>query len=138
MDFQDILFFIVFLALTALPKKRKEKPEDTSTEFEATRKKIEALKKQRTQTLPKASHDTQKQPPKVIFSAYKHINHLEKKPCDTPSEPLPPTIPKTPCPSFVSKTSNGMQHPSIRTGMIGKIILDKPAFKKNYGNFIDR
>lgn len=138
MDFQDILFFIVFLALAALPKKRQEKPEKVSNEFEAARKKIENLKKQRTQTLTKASHDAKKQPPQVIFSAYKHISHLEKKPCDASSEPLPSTIPEKPCPSLASKTSNRMQQSSIKMWMIGKIILDKPAFKKNYGNFIDR
>ena len=143
MEFQDIIFFVIFLVLTLLPKKqRKVLDEGTSQDIETVRKRIEALKRQRSHTQPVSPKiEVEKaKSPKPVFSAYKHIPTNEVVIPSTPVE-ICTNLPKAKIPptSFTSKKnitpSTGR---NLTTWMIGQIILDKPAFKKNYGNFMDR
>jgi len=140
MELQDIIFFVVFLLFTLLPRKHRRTSDEAPQDMEAVRKRIEALKRQRSHTqpvLPKAEiKETLK--PKPVFSAYKHLpvnkTIIPQDPIETPLQ----TSTISPPVSKPQKDVSSPTHGNLTSWMIGQIILDKPAFKKNYGNFMDR
>ena len=81
MDFQDILFLLIFFIFSILPKKKKAYvlDEDLDDQTDVVRKKIEALKRKRNKTgLDNETHaeiikqNTCLDTKRKEFSAYKH------------------------------------------------------------------
>ena len=146
MDFQDILFFLIFLVFSFLSKKTKMRPldEEMDDQTELVRKKIEALKRKRSETdLDEAhAHVETIEPspfPKTTrkeFSAYKQSLPIYEQPvykCE-PQVIVNKTIfPKT------NPSKPKCAPCSLREGMKWHIILSKPVCTRSfYGNFTNR
>lgn len=148
MDYQDIITFVIVLLLTLIPKKKKTTfetdPLDDPDVIEA-RKRIEALKRQRNATeqsmrseRPLPSRPSK--PVKQTFSAYKHlpksVEPMENVPLETGTvEPM--------CSKVQSKENKVQKkvepkRTKLHEWIIGQVILDTPAYRKNYGNFFNR
>lgn len=142
MDFQDILFLLIFLIFSFLPKKKKSEvlEEGTDDQIEVVRKKIEALKRKRNNSsLNETSTKVEDLNPNIVlpnkqkeFSAYKRTLPTYEPPvyeaqCITPSP-------------VVSETKNIKPAAKpLREGMKWHIILSKPVCTQSfYGNFTNR
>ena len=144
MDFQDILFFLIFFVFSVLPKKKKtdvfDEPIDDQTE--QVRKKIEALKRKRNKADLEEVHthlDTTKTspsstPPKKDFSAYKHPLPVYEQPAYAPQ-----VIIQQPSLAQTKTTQPKCASSTLREGMKWHIILSKPVCTQSfYGNFTNR
>ena len=146
MDWQDVLSFIIFLLLVLFSKKGRpteegETPSDEEpsfSEIDTVRKKIEALKRQRS-GVPEKKVAAHPEPIKerLIFSAYKHL------PKEEPAESIviPEVVPVVPVeekPKDIPKSIDFPREKSrLRDWVMGQVILGVPAYRR-YGNFIHR
>lgn len=145
MDFQDILFLLIFLGISFLSKKTKMSPldEETNDQTEVVRKKIEALKCKRNKTgLDNETHaeiikqNTCLDTKRKEFSAYKHSLPVYTPPiyeCESQAIAQKPIFSQTKIskPKCVPNT--------LREGMKWHIILSKPVCTRSfYGNFTHR
>ena len=146
MDWQDVLSFIIFLLLVAFSKKRKLVEEDESpseeepsfSEIDTVRKKIEALKRQRSGVSGEkvAAHEesVKKRP---VFSAYKHLP--KEKPAE--SIAIPEVVSVTPVEEKSKDIPKSIDLPQkksrLRDWVMGQVILGAPAYRR-YGSFIHR
>ena len=146
MDWQDVLSFIIFLLLVAFSKKRKLVEEDETpleeepsfSEIDTVRKKIEALKRQRSGISGEkvAAHEepVKKRP---VFSAYKHLPKEEPAESLAVSE-MVPIVPVEEKPKDIPKSIDLPQKKSrLRDWVVGQVILGTPAYRR-YGSFIHR
>lgn len=162
MNFEDIAnalwagMIVVVVAVLSEKKKRisgsGRKP---SGNFDAdkVRKQIKTIGKliktiQRqcnTNTQPSPSYksrpDTSPSPVKRNFSAYKHLPKQTTAEESVSGATVHLTEPKAP---VVLEVANNIQRDvvdkktKLREWIIGQVILDTPAFRKNYGNFFNR
>ena len=145
MDFQDILFLLIFFVFSFLPKKKKTGSlEDAAdNQAELVRKKIEALKRKRSNSVLKEtsvsvekSKNTRFQPASKDFSAYKHgfLKYAE-----TVNESQ--EVVMAPIFSTKVKEERKLEHStkSLREKMKWHIILSKPICSRSfYGSFTNR
>ena len=146
MDWQDVFSFIVFLLLIVFSKKRKtvegDEPlsegEPTFSEIDTVRRKIEALKRQRS-SVSKGNVAAQEKPVKErpIFSAYKHL----PKPETMESIASPEANPLASVEEKPKEVMKSIDLPRKRSRLhdwvVGQVILGTPAYRR-YGNFIHR
>ena len=146
MDFQDILFLLIFLGISFLSKKTKMSPldEETDDQAELVRKKIEALKRKRSGTdLDEAHTHVEAIEPNPFwetkrkeFSAYKHPLPVYEQPV---YECEPQVIEKQPILPKIKPSKPKCAPSTLREGMKWHIILSKPVCTRSfYGNFTNR
>ena len=147
MDFQDILFFLIFLIFSILPKKRKpdvleENEEEKNIQVEQVRKKIEAIKSKRNPS----NFDKVHAPDETVESKLLKKTNQEdfsKPPLPIYKQPVyecePPKIEKSPiCLKTKISKPKALQN-TLREGMKWHIILSKPVCTRSlYGNFTNR
>ena len=163
MDFEDIAHavwvgvIIVVAVLSGRSKRisvpnRESKPSGTP-DVGRVRKPIKAIGKQvkatrrpcntNPQTSPshKSRPDTPPSPVKRNFSAYKHLPKQTTTEENIPDATVLLTEPKA---SVVLGVANNIQRgvvdkkTKLREWVTGQVILGTPAFRKNYGNFLNR
>ena len=156
MDFEDIaniLWVGTILVLAVLSGKgkrvsvlvRKSKPSD-NPDVGRVRKQIKTIQRScntNPQTSP--SHQSRTDVPhtsvKRNFSAYKHLHEQTTTEENIPDATVFLTDPKA---SVVLGVANNIQRgvvdkkTKLREWLTGQVILDTPAFRKNYGNFFNR
>ena len=156
MDFEDIVCAVAFgvcIILRILSDKRKQTlKSDQKSEPSChpdvgnIRKRTKATQRQcntKPQTSPshKSRPNIPPSPVKRNFSAYKHLPEQI-----TTEESIPNTavcLPDLKAP-FVSVSASPVQRDvadkktKLREWLTGQVILDTPAFRKNYGNFFNR
>lgn len=146
MDFQDILFLLIFLGISFLSKKTKMSPLDGETEDQAevVRKKIEALKrKRRGMDLDETHAHVETIEPSPFgetkwkeFSAYKHPLPVYEQPA---YECEPQVIAKQTILPKIKPSKPKCVPSTLREGMKWHIILSKPVCTQSfYGNFTNR
>ena len=149
MDLEDIITLVVVLFLAVIPKKKKREFETEPLDMpdvSEVRKRIEALKRQRNANVQTShSYETPlkpKNPPiKRNFSAYKHLPQQIKIEESISNDTV--ELPKVKI-SVVPKPINNIEKniankkTKLHEWIIGQVILDTPAFRKNYGNFFNR
>lgn len=163
MDFEDIahaLWVGVILVVAVLSGRgkrvsvlvRKSKPSGNS-DVGRVRKQVKTIGKQtkapqhpcNTDTQPSPSHTSRSNIPHVPvkrnFSAYKHFPKQTTAEESVPDVTVHLTEPKAP---VVSVSASPVQRDvadkktKLREWVTGQVILDVPAFRKNYGNFFNR
>lgn len=139
MDFQDILFLLIFLGLSFLSKKSKTSPldEETDEQAEVVRKKIEALKRKRSRTdfeaIPANTETQGLENKRKEFSAYKHLPAHEQPVYEAQEIVQPAILPNE------RKVVTKQSVKSLREKMKWHIILSKPVCTRSfYGNFTNR
>ena len=156
MDFEDIVCAVAFgvcIILRILSDKRKQTlKSDQKSEPSChpdvgnIRKRTKATQRPcNTDAQPSPSHksrpDTPPSPVKRNFSAYKHLPEQTTTEENIPDTAVCLTEMETP---FVSVSASPVQRDvagkktKLRQWLTGQIILDTPAFRKNYGNFFNR
>ena len=157
MDFEDIAFAIagtVAVALKVLSRKRKRlagsgRNPSGNVDADKVRKQIKTVGKliKATQrwAQPTPSHrsppDVPLSPVKRNFSAYKHLPKQTTTERNISDATVLLTEPKAPA---VSVSASPIQRDvsdkkeKLREWITGQVILDVPAFRKNYGNFFNR
>lgn len=156
MDFEDIVCAVAFgvcIILRILSDKRKQtlKSDQKSEpschpDVSNIRKRTKATQRQcntKPQTSPshKSRPNTPPSPVKRNFSAYKHLPEQITTEESIPNTAVCLTEMKTP---FVSVSASPVQRDvagkktRLREWVTGQVILDTPAFRKNYGNFFNR
>lgn len=153
MDAEDIITLVLVLILAIIPKKKKQilepdlEPEPLDNpDVSEVRKRIEAMKRQRnTNSQPSQTRRPQltipHSPVKQSFSAYKHLPKQIIAEENVLSESAHLPEPKVP---VVQKSVNNIQKniankkTKLHEWIIGQVVLDSPAFRKNYGNFFNR
>ena len=149
MDDQSItiIAYIVVLLLTLFGRKKKTIDEEEtcdSPDVIEARRRIEALKRQR--NAPNLHvHETQSvqtlKPVKRNFSAYKHLpkwdDITEKALSENVELPLPKIISASSSENVMQKNIDPKRS-KLQQWIIGQVILDQPAFRKNYGSFFNR
>lgn len=156
MNFEDIAnalwagMIIVVAVLSGRSKRisgsdRRSKPSD-KPDVGRVRKQIKTIQRscntdaQRT-PLRKSRSDTSPSPVKRNFSAYKHLPKQTTAEESVSGATVHLTEPKAP---VVLEVANNIQRDvvdkktKLREWIIGQVILDTPAFRKNYGNFFNR
>ena len=163
MDFEDIAnalwvgMILLVAVLSGRSKRvsvlvRKSKPSD-NPDVGRVRKQIKTIGKQikapqrpcNTDTQPSPSHKSRSNIPHVpvkrSFSAYKHLPKQTTAEESVPDATVFLTEPKAPVVSIsagsVQKDTAGKKT-KLREWVTEQIILDTPAFRKNYGNFFNR
>ena len=163
MDFEDIahaLWVGVILVVAVLSGRgkrvsvlvRKSKPSG-NPDVGKVRKQIKTIGKQtkapqrqcNTDTQPVPSHRLRSDAPlpsaKRNFSAYRHLPKQTTAEESVPDATVFLTEPKA---SVVFEVTNNIQRgvvdkkTKLREWVTGQVILDVPAFRKNYGNFFNR
>ena len=137
MEWEDWISLLVFFALFVLPKKKriqKELREEVTPEVEEVRKKIEALKQQRTQSRPVVM-----EPQRRNFTAYQHLPKpiaLEK----TVEQPVLAAVNGSVLSNCTSVKLDNLvtKKRNLHHWVVGQIVLGTPAYRKNYGNFMAR
>jgi hypothetical protein len=146
MDWQDVFSLIIFLLLVTFSKKKKPIDEDESSseeaptfsEIDTVRKKIEALKRQRS-GVPKENVATQGKPVKErpIFSAYKHLPEPETVESTARLEVTPiASVEETPK-EVMKSIDLPRKRSRLHDWVVGQIVLGTPAYRR-YGNCIHR
>ena len=163
MDFEDIanaLWVGVIIVVAVLSGKgkrisipnRKSKPSDKPDAdkvrklIEATGRLTKAIRRPcntNPQTSPahKSQPDIPLSPVKRNFSAYKHLLKQIVTDGNIPDAAVCLTEPKVPVVSVsASPVREGVadKKTKLREWLTGQVILDTPAFRKNYGNFFNR
>ena len=143
MDDQSItiIAYIIVLLLTLFGRKKKTIDEEEtcdSPDVIEARRRIEALKRQR--NAPTQSVQTLK-PVKQGFSAYKHLpkwdDITEKAPSENVELPLPKIISASSSENVMQKNIDPKRS-KLQQWIFGQVVLDQPAFRKNYGSFFNR
>lgn len=148
MDVEDIITLVLVFLLAIIPKKKKRKfetePLDTPDVSEV-RRRIEAMKRQRNANAPSSlSQEVPLKPKTSIkrnFSAYKHLHQQVIAEENALNEAIHLPEPK---PAIIRKPVNNVQKnvaikkTKLHEWIIGQVVLDTPAFRKNYGNFFNR
>ena len=156
MDFEDIVCAVAFgvcIILRILSDKRKQtlKSDQKSEpschpDVSNIRKRTKATQRRsntKPQTSPshKSRPDTPLSPVKRNFSAYKHLPEQTTAEESVSDATVLLTEPKAP---VVLGVANNIQRgvvdkkTKLREWLTGQVILDVPAFRKNYGNFFNR
>lgn len=153
MDFEDIITLVLVLVLALIPKKKKQIPEHDlelepvdNPDVSEVRKRIEAMKRQRntnSQSSPlyRAPSEVPTSTVKQNFSAYKHlpkqiksVGELLNESVHLPEQKIS-TVPK-PVNNIQKNVAN--KNIKLHEWITGQVVLDVPAFRKNYGNFFNR
>ena len=156
MDFEDIVCAVAFgvcIIFRILSDKRKQTlKSDQKSEPSChpdvgnIRKRTKATQRRsntKPQTSPshKSRPDTPPSPVKRNFSAYKHLPKQTTTEQSIPDATFFLTEPKAP---VVSVSASPVQRDvagkktRLREWVTGQVVLDTPAFRKNYGNFFNR
>ncbi len=149
MDLEDIITLVLVLLLAVIPKKKKQEmdaePVD-DPDVNEVRKRIEDLKRQRNTNEP-SSHPYETplkpkpSPVKRNFSAYKHLPKQVISEGNGPNETIHlPEIKPSAAPKPINSIEKNIANKKtkLHEWIIGQVILDSPAFRKNYGNFFNR
>ena len=153
MDFEDIITLVLILILAIIPKKKKQilEPDLESESMDnpnvsEVRKRIEAMKRQRnTNAQPSQTYrstlDVPNSPFKRNFSAYKHLPKQANIQINVSNEAI--ELPKAKVSAIQKPVNNiskhmGCKKTKLHEWIIGQVVLDAPAFRKNYGNFFNR
>ena len=138
MDWQDILSLVVFLLLVAFPKKPKpaKQKEASSDEpnVDVVRKKIEALKRQRSKTPTEpvlhSEIPVKKQP---VFSAYTHLIEPEKIETIENSEKPQQTSVDVYANVAIKSIDRPRKRIRLQNWVVGQVVLGTPAYRR-YGD----
>jgi hypothetical protein len=164
MDFEDIVCAVAFgvcIILRILSDKRKQTLKSDQKSEPSCHPDVGKVRKQPIKTIGKLSKttrrpcntkpqtspshksrpDTPLSPVKRNFSAYKHLPEQTTTEGNIPDVAVLLTEPTAP---FVSVSASPVQRDvagkktRLREWVTGQVILDTPAFRKNYGNFFNR